>query len=180
MKMKKLGLIFIVSLSTLSLFSQELKYSDLNSETRPKGPFTTYVGKDGTVYNVGEKIKIGVPSSNKTFAFITKGDGIMMAPEQLDASASNSETEIKNIIIGGLKRTGFYAILRTKGTWGALPVSYTVQIENALVSGEVKRAGLSSDEALVELKRYKDKLDLGLITQQQFDSAKLVLSKFIK
>lgn len=39
---------------------------------------------------------------------------------------------------------------------------------------------MSSDEALAELKRQKDKLDLGIITQTQFDSSKIELTKFIK
>jgi hypothetical protein len=39
---------------------------------------------------------------------------------------------------------------------------------------------ISSDEALTELKRQKDKLDLGLISQAQFDSVKIELTKFIK
>ena len=37
-----------------------------------------------------------------------------------------------------------------------------------------------AEQALAELKKAKDKLDLGLITQQQFDSLKVVLSKIIK
>jgi len=178
--MKKSLLFLLFVIYSMTLFPQELKFEDLKSDKRPQGPFITYVSKNGTIYKVGDKIKIGVPSSNKTFAFITKGDGIMMEPEQLDAKASNSETQIKNIIIGGLKRTGFYAILRTKGTWGALPVSYTVQIENALEAGEIKHSGYTSDEALSELKKNKDKLELGLITQEQYDSTKAVLIKFIK
>lgn len=39
---------------------------------------------------------------------------------------------------------------------------------------------MSSDEALSELKRYKDKLDLGLISQEEFDKKKEELAKFIK
>lgn len=39
---------------------------------------------------------------------------------------------------------------------------------------------MSSEEALSELKRYKDKLDLELITQEEFDKKKEELSKYIK
>lgn len=39
---------------------------------------------------------------------------------------------------------------------------------------------MTSDEALSELKRAKDKLDLGLITQAEYDSLKVELSKYIK
>jgi len=39
---------------------------------------------------------------------------------------------------------------------------------------------MSSDEALSELKRAKDKLELGLITQATYDSLKVEYSKYIK
>jgi hypothetical protein len=43
-----------------------------------------------------------------------------------------------------------------------------------------KSVDMTSDEALTELKRDKDKLDLGLITQEKYDSLKTELSKYIK
>jgi len=49
-----------------------------------------------------------------------------------------------------------------------------------LSAGEIKGFGKTSDEALSELKKAKDKLDLGLITQEQFDKLKAELSPFIK
>ena len=39
---------------------------------------------------------------------------------------------------------------------------------------------MTSDEALSELKKSKDKLDLGLITQEKYDSVKAILIKYIK
>jgi len=50
-------------------------------------------------------------------------------------------------------------------------------IEDAIQSGEVQSSGMSSDKALSELKKAKDKLDLGLINQQEFDKLKSNLSK---
>ena len=47
-------------------------------------------------------------------------------------------------------------------------------------TGEIKGFGKTSDEALTELKKAKDKLDLGLITQEEFDKLKAELSKYIK
>lgn len=45
---------------------------------------------------------------------------------------------------------------------------------------KIMNSEMSSDEALTELKRFKDKLDLGLITQEEFDKKKTELAKFIK
>lgn len=44
----------------------------------------------------------------------------------------------------------------------------------------IKPSAMSSDEALSELKRAKDKLELGLITQATYDSLKVEYSKYIK
>jgi hypothetical protein len=179
--MRKIILSFVtLILFSGSLFSQELalKQDDLNAEKRPKGVFTSYESKDGSVYKIGDKITIGVPSSNKTFAFITEGDGVLLPITQLLASASGQQVEIKRIDVGGTKRTGFYASLRCKGLTGLS--NYSVQLENAISVGEVKSFGMTSDEALAELKKAKDKLDLELITQEEYDKIKADLMKYIK
>jgi len=171
-------LILLFTMMSTNLFAQELKYSDLTGDIRPKGEFTSYVGKDGAVYKIGDRIKIGVPSSNKTFAFITQGDGILIAITQLTAESSGQETEIKKISILGTKRSGFFVSIRSKGITGL--ANYSIQLENAIATGEVKSFGMTSDEALSELKKTKDKLDLGLINQTEYDSIKMKLVKFIK
>jgi hypothetical protein len=67
---------------------------------------------------------------------------------------------------------------RTKGITGLS--NYTIQFENALSTGEIKGFGLSSDDALAQLKKAKDKLDLGLITQADYDKIKSDMSAYIK
>lgn len=178
--MKKLLLTFTL-LSCFIGLSQTITYYEVSSaKERIKGKFTEYISKDGSSYKIGDKIRIGVPSSNKTFAFITEGDGILLPVTNLSVTFSGTETEIKNIIIGGNKRTGFHIILRTKGNVGVPGSGYNINFENAVENGEVKSFGMSSDEALSELKKAKDKLDLGLITQEEYNVKKEELSKFIK
>lgn len=159
-------------------FGQEINHSDLATMTTAKGEFTSYVATDGGVYKIGDKVKIGVPSSNKTFAFIFEGDGIMIPITNLLASSSGQDTEIKKIFVAGNKRIGYSVSFRTKGLTGLS--NYTIQVENALSTGEMRGFGKTSDEALSELKKAKDKLDLGLITQEEFDKLKQELSKYIK
>jgi hypothetical protein len=167
---------FLLVISASSVFSQEIKFADL--ATAQKGEYTSYVGSDGAVYKVGDRLKIGVPSSNKSFAFISQGDGLILPITNLTASSSGTETEIKRVYVVGTKRSGYSVILRTKGFTGLS--NYSIQFENALSTGEVKGFGLSSDDALAQLKKAKDKLDLGLITQEDFDKLKAELSKYIK
>lgn len=158
-------------------FGQEMSFADLGKITK-RGELTSYIASDGGVYNIGDKVKIGVPSSNKTFAFITEGDGLVIPITNLLANSSGQETEIKKIFIVGNKRIGYSVSLRTKGSTGLS--NYTIQVENSLSTGEIRGFGITSDEALSELKKAKDKLDLGLITQEEFDTLKKELAKFIK
>lgn len=103
----------------------------------------------------------------------------MINPLQpLPVAQSGTETEIKRIFVGGNKRIGYSISMRTKGVIGLL--NYTIQFENAMSTGEIKCTGLKSDEALAELKKAKDKLDLGLITQEEYDLKKAELTPYIK
>ncbi len=174
--MKKMVFVALSTLFYLSANAQEIKFTDL--ATAERGEYTSYVGSDGGIYKIGDRIKIGVPSSNKTFAFITQGDGILMPVSALTAASSGTETEIKRIFVLGNKRTGYSVSMRTKGVSGLM--NYTIQFENALSTGEIKGYGMTSDEALAELKKAKDKLDLGLITQDEYDKIKAELTPFIK
>lgn len=169
-------LVAIISFSILN--GQTLTYSDLQSDKRPKGKFESYESKDGAVYKVGDKIKIGVPSSNKTFAFIQEGDGILTPLTLAPVSISGNEAEIKSIMVGGNKRAGFSVFFRCKGMVG-LGDGLSIEIEDAIQSGEVVSLGMTSDEALAELKKAKDKLDLGLITEEEYEKIKAELSKYI-
>ena len=66
--MKKTLLIALTAIVFLNAKAQEINYKDL--ATAERGEYTSYVASDGGVYKIGDRIKIGVPSSNKTFAFI--------------------------------------------------------------------------------------------------------------
>lgn len=169
---------FSLVLLIVSIYAnaQEIKYSDLGNAQR--GEYTSYVASDGGVYKIGDRVKIGVPSNGKTFSFITEGDGILIPITYLTAGASGTETEIKRIFVTGNKRAGYSVSFRTKGITGLS--NYSVQFENALSTGEVKGFGMTSDEALAELKKAKDKLDLGLISKEEFEQLKSELSKYIK
>jgi len=168
---------------TLTVFGQDtLKYSDLQGSIRPKTTteFTVYQAKDGSIYKIGDTLTIGVPSSNKTFAYITQGDGLITPITPLFASASGDKTIIKRFDVVGTKKSGFYVSVRSKGYYGALTGNYSSKFEIAIENGEIKSFGMTSDEALAELKKWKDKLDLGLITQAEYDAKKAELIKFIK
>ncbi len=165
-------------MSYYNLNAQELKYGDLATvKTSVWKPaiYKSYVSKDGAVYKIGDILKIVYPSSNKSFAFIRMAG---VNGDYLGIDASGKETAIQRIIILGDKHVGYSVTLRTKG-FGFLS-EYDIDIENAIAVGEIKSFVMTSDEALNNLKRAKDKLDLGLITPAKYDSIKAELVKYIK
>lgn len=85
MKIKPM-IIFCALFLTFSsiVFGQEIKFTNL--ETASRGEFTSYISKDGAVYKIGDRIKIGIPSSGKTFAFYNRRRWIFTP----NYSASNS------------------------------------------------------------------------------------------
>jgi hypothetical protein len=176
--MKQLFLSTLLLITCLQFsFGQQVKFSELAKEPTG-GPFTSYLASDGAVYKIGDRIKIGIPTNNKTFSFIEEGDGIFLPIANLAANYSGHETEIKRIWVSGNDRSGYFVKFRTKGDSGIS--NYTIMFEKALETGEVKGYGKSSDQALSELKKAKDKLDLGLITQDEFNKLRTELGKFIK
>ncbi len=180
--MKQIFTLFtLIFLGVNTIYAQQIKYTDLSTATR--GEYTSYVASNGAVYNVGDKIKIGQPNGvnftgHSHFTFITQGDGIMYPVSYLPSSASGTESEIIRIYVTGNKRTGYSVNFKSKGS--SVMFNYTVYVENALEKGEIKGFGKTSDEALAELKKAKDKLDLGLINQEEYERIKSELVQYIK
>jgi len=161
-----------------SLDTKPIKYSDLSTASRSSG-YTSYLSKDGYTYKIGEKLKIGFPSRD-VFAFITEGDGILLPITPLKAASSGSQTEIKKIFVTGSKNSGYSVAFRTKGYANMPGANYSIDVENAIAAGELVSFGLTSDQALIELKKAKDKFDLELITKSEYEAIKSDLSKYIK
>lgn len=169
---------FIMTFITITAFSQEVKYEDIQKGLITKGQYESYVAKDGSVYKVGDKIQFGNPSgTNGKFVTIQKMD-IAGTVYIVGAEAINTSAEIKKIRVGGTSRAGYKVSFQTKGMTGV--DNYFLNIEDAILVGEIKSFGMTSDEALAALKKAKDKLDLGLITQDEYDKIKAELTPFIK
>lgn len=196
--MKTIYLLLILFVA-ISAKAQELKFNALGADTIA-GPFTSYLSKDGVLFKVGDNLKIGQPSAVKEFKYITRKELEMTADETIlvllkkqsmrepsdtpiGFDAANSDSKINSISLSGTKKTGFYALIKSEGKnmQGIIePSTYTVKVENAIEAGEIKTSLLSSDQALADLKRAKDKLDLALITKEKYDSIKTELTKYIK
>ena len=176
--LKNVSLAISVSIISFMSTGQEVKYDDVQKGIITKGQYESYVSKDGSVYKIGDKIQFGNPSgTNGKFVIIQKLD-ITGTLYIVGAEAINTSAEIKKIRVGGTSRSGYKVSFQTKGMTGV--DNYFLFIEDAITVGEVKSFGMSSDEALTTLKKAKDKLDLGLISQEEYDKIKAELTPFIK
>lgn len=167
----------LILLSTAALAQTELKYADLPTYKKFKAGFSSYTAKNGTVYKVGEMVPVGTMSGGGTeFKYILIGDGLLQPATPASSTYSGKDLLIQEIYVDGNRSDGFTAFFRCKG--GPL-FKANVKIESALETGEIKSLVMSSDEALASLKKAKEKLDLGLITQAEYDKIKSELAALI-
>jgi hypothetical protein len=183
--MKKVltGLLIIFS-STL-VAQKTITYEEMKTIT--KGAFENidcdiYVAKDGHSYKVGDTLKIGRPSSNKTFAYITSGATAAAlsgkAPDPLSANSSGDNTIIKKIAVGGTKKAGFKIYVVGKGICGICP-NNMIDFEEAIATGEIQSKGMSREQAIAKLKEAKDLVDLGMMSKEDFEKLKAELTPLI-
>lgn len=178
--MKKVLAGLMILISSSSIAQKTITYEEMKTIT--KGAFENiecdvYVGKDGHSYKVGDTLKIGMPSSNKTYAFIQEGNALI-APKPADVSISGNTTVIKKIYVGGTKRTGFSMYVVSKGMCGVCP-QYYINLEEAFASKELKSLGMSREEAIAKLKEAKDLVDLGMMSKEDFEKLKAELTPLI-
>jgi len=169
-------LIIGLLLITFSANAQTARFDEISSaHKRPKGKFTSYISHNGATYNIGDTIVIGTPSKTNTFAFI-QGQGLIYAVgEGAPVVISGKRVTIKKFWIAGTKNSGYQVTVKAKGLTDLI-----IYFESAIKTGEVESFGLTSDQALAKLKKAKDKLDLEIITQAEYDKIKAELIKYIK
>jgi hypothetical protein len=171
--------LILFSLFSTNIIAQELKYSNINTVGHSKG-YTSYVSKDGTVYKIGDTLKLVKPSVDNSFLFVRTS--ILGLKSQALPRESGKETIITNIRVieqntgGWENKGGYYVEFKTTGA----SYSFLININDAIQAGEVRGLGMTSDEALTSLKKSKDKLDLGLITPAEYEKTKNELVKYIK
>ncbi len=207
--MKKITLLLLLGFSiTISAqIADTLSISKLNDAAWVKSipnstKFKFIKFSDGSVLEIGDKMTLGKPSgsnhSNQTtpgvfsstnqsvnnFSYLMLGrmgsvilSGITYLPETF----KGKEVEIEDIkfVKNGKKATfaGVMIIFNNPG------MDITVlNIDAALQYGEIinPKAAMTSDQALEELQKAKTKLDLGVITQEEYEAIKLELMKIIK
>lgn len=178
--MKKIVSVLLMLVSVLSFGqARQMSYDTIqkysNNHLKLKGSiiYDEYLSKDGYLYKVGDAIKINKPIAGDKFSFVTD----RFSQIQASSMMIGKDMVIKNIIVTGFKNTGYELCMTINNPMTA---EYILKFESAINSREIMSKGMTSDEALIELKKTKDKLDLGLISNEEFEAKKTELVKFIK
>ena len=139
-----------------TITSEEMK-------TISKGDFEiitadTYVAKDGHSYKIGDILKLGRPYNDETFTFISEystfGTLNGQKPQPLSIQQSGITTIIKEMGVVGNKKSGFKIGVIAKGVCGNCP-SYSIDFEEAILTGEIKTATHNKPIPFVSEKQYK-------------------------
>ncbi|MEJ0030664.1 MAG: hypothetical protein WDO15_09980 [Bacteroidota bacterium] len=151
-----------------------------------------YVSKDGSSIKIGSRLQAGRPStSGRQYTYyysgkVNVGNAMLGANYAMDANAQAEEVVVETIKLYHTKlsrKSPLYIILYVKNpTATTLGSRRTVtDYEKAFLVGEIlnPNAAMTREEAISKLKESKDLLDLGVITQQKYDSLKAELTPII-
>lgn len=171
--MKKIVTISLMVFLSIACYSQtEATFGQVKNK-EVKGKLDKYISQDQTEFCIGDTLYIGTSKDGGDFNNIMQNSGMGYYPLPNNASGNF-------VVITALISKSRTLQVKTTKAQGSRYDLIILDFEKALFSNEIKASKMTSDEALEELKRAKDKLDLGLITQQEFDSIKKELASFIK
>jgi len=170
--MKKLLLTIILILGIGIAFAQTATYDDVINK-KVKGKINTYISKSGEVFNVGDTITLGASVANVNYT--TLFQNAITSTYPLQNRYSGSICRIKS-----MRSTAKVVPTRFTKPQGCGFAILSINLQVSIDLGEIQSELITSDQALTELKKCKDKLDLGLITQDEFNKKKEELSKYIK
>jgi len=179
-------------LFTLTTIGQVLTFEQVkNAQKRSeinKEDIKEYVSENGTIFKVGDILKINKPSNGQIFSSMTirmtTFEALALDQNQLNnydynvyaRTVAKTALKIKSFVIEGDKKKGFSIAANLDGVGNNIQVRLDYGIE----VGEIGEYKMTSEEALSKLKSEKDKLELGLITAEEFNTRKAELVKFIK
>ncbi|EKT3964651.1 hypothetical protein AAIP55_002357 [Flavobacterium psychrophilum] len=190
--MKKILLVTIMLVGSFVMNAQVLKYEQVkNAQKRSeinKEEITEYISENGTSFKIGDVLKIDKPSNGQIFTSMTirmtTFEMLALTPQEQNnfdynvyaRTIAKTSLKIKSFVIEGDKKKGFSIAANLDG------VGHNIQVrlEYGLEIGEIGEHKMTSEEAMVQLKSEKDKMELGLITSEEYNSRKAELVKFIK
>ena len=207
--MKKFFTLLFVGLC-LFANAQTVTYQDILDQKSAKeltgktggDKITEYVASDGVTYRVGSTITYGYPTNGKYYVYFKDVTGSVLNSIAEDENASSTDratsqeraervenraggvATIKRIqcvpIDGFNKMTSGCKIYLVLNRGGLACTNFEEAIATKEVVVKANLEEMASDAAIQELKKWKEKLDLQIITQEEYDAKKAELMKRIK
>jgi hypothetical protein len=197
--MKKIFVIVTLFLGNIlygqrSLTSSEAKDLTIASTFTNGDEILEFTLPDGSVIKKGSELVLGVPVNNSRdyariiFGYMTLGKALLAPPIQLGGSFTGSKVIIDKVYVVHKKMTKqseLYINIYAKDPNMSSSMggnNRTINdIEGAISTGEVinPNAAMTREQAIVKLKESKDLLDLGLLTQEEYDKIKSELTPII-
>lgn len=137
-----------------------------------EGNYSSYTNNNNEVFAVGDTLRFGKAAGVSTYKYLSNS----LAAVALSSNAVCSAAVIKKISVKKQR----LEVTTKKPLNGGLGGVFVSDLDQAIAAGEVITSVLTSDQALSKLKTEKDKLDLGVITPEQYEAKKQELSKYIK
>jgi len=208
--MKKLFFFICLTFISFSLFPQTVTYQDILNQKSAKeltgrnggDDITAYVASNGITYTKGSTITYGYPTNGKYYVYFKDVTGSWLNTLGEDENASASDRAVNQERAERVEnRAGGVATIKKIQCVPIDPFNKKISgckiylvlnrgglactnFEEALAVREVITKAnpddVASDAALEELKKWKEKLDLQIITQEEYDAKKAELMKKIK
>lgn len=201
---KKMFVSVFMVLSVCSL-AQTVTYQDLKDQLSAKeltgrksgDEITAYVASDGKTYKVGSTITYGFPTNGKYYLYFMDVTGSWVEPFASDDKETSSQHAASREIAQRVEnRAGGVATIKkikclpidpfnrmTSGCKIYLILNRgglaCTNFEEAIAVGEVQVEMRPADAAIQELKKWKEKLDLQIISQEEYDAKKKELMQYM-
>ena len=203
--MKKFFTLLFVGLC-LFANAQTVTYQDILDQKSAKeltgktggDKITEYVASDGVTYRVGSTITYGYPTNGKYYVYFKDVTGSVLNSIAEDENASSTDratsqeraervenraggvATIKKIVDPFNRKTCGCKIYLVLNRGGLACTNFEEAIATKEIVIKANPEDVASEAALQELKKWKEKLDLQIITQEEYDAKKAELMKLIK
>ena len=207
--MKKFFTLLFVGLC-LFANAQTVTYQDILDQKSAKeltgktggDKITEYVASDGVTYRVGSTITYGYPTNGKYYVYFKDVTGSVLNSIAEDENASSTDratsqerAERVENRAGGVatikkiecrpvdpfnRKTSGCKIYLVLNRGGLACTNFEEAIATKEIVIKANPEDVASEAALQELKKWKEKLDLQIITQEEYDAKKAELMKYIK
>ena len=176
---------------TVSSFEMSTDYAVVKKEYKANFYVTdSLILKDGSIFLVGEKVELGESSSKMSNTYetvyigrITLGGALMGVQPVLASTAfrENGNYILKKVKVWrSMGKTGVKLELYDTEVKG-LAAKYLTASALSISRGEIinPNAPLSREQAIAKLKEAKDLMDLGMMSQEEFNALRKELTPII-